>query len=248
MVPIIICEDNDAQRNKLQKLIENYLMIEELDMGIILCTNSPIDLINFLISNPQNYGVYFLDIDLNSKINGVELASKIRDNDIFGKIIFTTTHEEYVPLTFVYKVEAMDYIIKNDEQSFNKRVLEALVQAHNHFYSDKNVNEEFMQIKVGNQIKSIALKDIMFLETSSNSHKLILHLENAMIHFYDKISNYDKFSNELFRTHKSYLVNLNHIASFNRIERTCLMRNGEIILVSARKVSTLKRALWKRNK
>ena len=51
-------------------------------------------------------GIYFLDVDLKSDINGIKLGSKIREKDTRGFIIFTTTHLEMSYFAFKYKVEA----------------------------------------------------------------------------------------------------------------------------------------------
>lgn len=47
-------------------------------------------------------------------MNGFELAQEIRKFDPRGFIIFITTHAELSYMTFTYKVEALDYIIKDD--------------------------------------------------------------------------------------------------------------------------------------
>lgn len=54
----------------------------------------------------------FLDIQLEADINGIKLASEIRKHDPVGNIIFVTSHSELTYLTFVYKVAAMDFILK----------------------------------------------------------------------------------------------------------------------------------------
>ena len=52
--------------------------------------------------------------DLGADINGINLGEEIRQLDPTGYIIFITTHAELSHLTFKYKVEALDYIIKDD--------------------------------------------------------------------------------------------------------------------------------------
>ena len=112
MLKIFLCEDNSTQRTKISTLINNIIENENFDMKLIISTESPQDILDYVSTN-KTTGLYFLDVDLNSNINGIELAQIIRKYDPKVFIVFITTHEEMNYLTFKYKVEAMDYIIKN---------------------------------------------------------------------------------------------------------------------------------------
>lgn len=112
MVDIFICEDDPQQRESLEKLIENYVLIEDLDMKLTLSTAEPQAILNHLHENPKTVGLYFLDIDLQKEMTGIALGKEIRNHDVSGKIVFITTHGELMSLTFTYLIEAMDYIVK----------------------------------------------------------------------------------------------------------------------------------------
>ena len=113
MIKIFICEDNKNQQEKFKDIISNIIIIENYDMEIELVTENPYEVLEHIKENTTS-GLYFLDVDLHSKINGIQLAEKIRKYDPRGFIVFVTTHAEMSYLTFMYKVEAMDYIIKDN--------------------------------------------------------------------------------------------------------------------------------------
>jgi len=123
VLKIFICEDNKVQREKFENIIENIIIIENYDMDLQLSTEDPFEIINYLKSNNTS-GLYFLDVDLHSDINGIQLAEKIREYDPRGFIVFITTHAEMSYLTFLYKVEAMDYIIKDNYNNIQQRISE----------------------------------------------------------------------------------------------------------------------------
>ena len=77
MLDIFVCEDNAAQRRTVVNIIQNTVLIEELDMQLTLDTGDPYMLLK-KIKTSQNTGIYFLDIDLNSSMNGMKLAQQIR--------------------------------------------------------------------------------------------------------------------------------------------------------------------------
>ena len=134
MLNVFICEDNTIERNKFEKIIKDIIMIENLDMDVSLSTGNPEDILSYLDNNSVS-GLYFLDIDLKNKINGLKLAEKIREYDPRGFIVFVTTHTEMSYLTFIYKVEAMDYIIKDNYPNIRKRIHECILNANKKFSS-----------------------------------------------------------------------------------------------------------------
>jgi len=239
MLSIFICEDDEAQRSKVETMIKNYIMIEEFDMELTLSTSNPYDIINYLDSHRDVRGVYFLDVDLGHDINGIQLGSYIREKDIDGKIIFITTHSELLVLTFTYKVEAMDYILKDDTDVIQKRIYGALEQAQKHYQSGVNPEKNRIKLTVGNQVRVFPLEDIMFIETSSIPHKLTLHLTNGTIDFYGKINEMESLALSMFRTHKSYVINTDKIKTLDKANREITMINGEICLLSVRQLKKL---------
>lgn len=113
MLNIFVCEDNPAQRQAIVQIIQNTVLIEELDMRLVLETADPYELLEKAASS-QDTGIYFLDIDLSSSINGLQLAQQIRLCDPRGFIIFITAHSELSFMTFQYRVEAMDFVLKDN--------------------------------------------------------------------------------------------------------------------------------------
>ncbi len=76
MIDVYICEDNQKQLNLFKKYISNSIMIESLDMKIALATSDPHELLRKILT-AENIGLFFLDIDLKSDVNGLALAQRI---------------------------------------------------------------------------------------------------------------------------------------------------------------------------
>lgn len=243
MLPIFICEDNELHRKTINDYIQNYITFEELDMKIVLSTQDPHKILSYLETNTVTNGIYFLDVDLQCDLDGIKLGAKIRNMYVGGKIIFITTHSEMMYFTFTYKVEAMDYILKDDVQDIQKRLIEALEQARNHYQADKSNRNERIKIKVGNKVRVFSMKEVMFIETSQVPHKLVLHLEQNTVGFYGKINEIESLSSSLLRIHKSFVINTENVDSVNRKTYEVAMKNGEICPIAIRKVSMLNKRL-----
>lgn len=241
MLGIFICEDDSIQRKKLERVIQRYVLIEELDMRVQLSTGDPFELLDYLEEQPKKAGVYFLDVDLGAAINGIQLGAKIRNLCIDGKIIFITTHSELLPLTFKYKVEAMDYILKDQPEEMEERVKGALEQAHRHYTSERKTSDQRIRIDVGNQVRFFELSEVLFFETSPNSHKLILHLTNGSLEFYGRLNEIEELSEVFLRVHKSFVVNQEQIVHVDRKQRVITFTNGETCFASIRQIKQLER-------
>lgn len=83
MLDIFVCEDNEVQRRTIVQIIQNTVLIEELDMQLVLDAGDPYILLE-RVKTSQNTGIYFLDIDLGSNMNGLKLAQQIRLYDPGG--------------------------------------------------------------------------------------------------------------------------------------------------------------------
>jgi two-component system response regulator AgrA len=162
MIPIFICEDDSLQKSVIESIIYKKILIEEYDMKIELSTADPYELKKHIDSRDSIGGVYFLDIDFNTDINGIQLASYIRKKDINAKIIFITTHSELLQLTFEYKVEALDYIIKDNVTLIQQKIFDCLENAYSYYTSDKNEDMDKVKFKIGNTVKLLSLEKWFF--------------------------------------------------------------------------------------
>lgn len=232
MLEIIICEDNSAHRTYLKNIIENTILRENLDVNVALSTANPENVIDYVKKNNPT-GIYFLDVDLKAKMNGIILGEQIREYDPSGFIIFTTTHMEMSFLVFKYKVEAMDYIIKEDD-GFKKRVQDCLLKAYNTYFNE-NSKEGYISIKEDMRIINIKLSDILFIETAGTAHKIRVHEENRQIEFYANLKDIEKkLTPNFYRCHKSYIVNKDKIYEIDKKSNKIIMTNGEECYVSFR--------------
>ncbi len=190
MIHIYICEDNQTQLESFQKYISDSVMIEELDMQIALATRSPQELLDAVFAD-KNTGLFFLDIELNSEMNGLTLAQQIRRIQPRCFIIFITSHLEMGFLTFQYKVEALDFIIKNSPEQIKSRIHECLLDVDRKYTSLNNRQNTFI-IHQNNRYTAFSYDEIIFFETSGNIHKMILHARNRVIEFTGQLKDMEK--------------------------------------------------------
>jgi len=244
MLSIFVCEDDLRQQKRIGKIIENYIMIEELDMKLVLSTDNPIAILEYVKKNSEAGGLYFLDVNLNHEMDGIALAVELRILDPLGKIVFVTTHSELVFLTFTHKIEALDYIIKDANLEEMKRKIVQCVQiAHDRQLTTKETNTYYFALKIAGKTEIIPLREIMFFETSSVRNQLLLHLKNSKVHFRGTMKEVENHNSAFIRVHHAIVANKHNIKFIDVKKMEIEFVNGEKCLVSVRKLNALEKAL-----
>ena len=239
MLSIFICEDHEGQRKTLETTIIHHVNDKKLDMELVLSTNDPLSILDYLEKNPEITGLYFLDVDLGHEMNGITLGAKIRELDDLGKIVFVTTHGELSYMTFRYKVEAMDYIVKDEPLTMIKRVEDCIEIAYERHVNDRNPNKEIYTVKIQDRVLRYPYEDIMFIKTSEYPHMLTLHLRNGELEYYGSLSEVENVIPSFYRCHKSVVVNPKNVIKINKQKREAFFINEDKCKISRRCLKTL---------
>ena len=108
MLNFVLCDDNELILSKLSKMLESIFIKNNLSAQVVYSSTNPEQVLDFIQKNEVN--VVLLDIDLKSKLTGIEVANIIRKNDKNIYLIFTTGHLEYGLLA--YQCKTFDYLSK----------------------------------------------------------------------------------------------------------------------------------------
>lgn len=219
---IAIVDDMPQWQKAIEQLADKYLKgkIDRIDIF------SNDEEMNY----EEKYDVLFLDIEMPGYKDGFEIAERYRYRHEDTVIIFLTTHAELGRKG--YMVNAFRYIDKKHIEEEMDEALKALMVLRSR---EKRVS--FNVVFKGET--NIPIKSILFIETEKR---------NVIVHTKDK--NYissrqiEDFEGELkdcgfFRTHKSYLVNLENIDDFD--QKNIYFGNGTIAMVAHKKYVELKR-------
>lgn len=112
MITINVLEDDLLQQSRIEKILRRVLSEQQIDyrsLGIFGRSDQLID----AATERGYHQVFFLDIEIKGEEKkGLEVAQAIRKKDPNASIIFVSTHSEFLPVTFRYKVAALDFIDK----------------------------------------------------------------------------------------------------------------------------------------
>jgi len=240
MIPIHLCDDDTRILQTLTSIINNNIIIQDYDMKIICATTDPLELVQRVKENNQR-SVYFLDVDLkHEKYDGFILAKQIRKVDTRGFIIFVTTHEELMFETFKYRLEAMSYLIK-DDSSLEKQIRHCLEDIHNLIIAESKDTNSYYTVRVADHTYQLPVNDILYFETSTNSHHVAVHMTNRRLEFRGNLKAVEaELDSSFLRVHRSFLVNSQHVASVSNTENTVTLDNGTTCFLSRKGKRLLK--------
>ncbi|KRN20808.1 agrA protein [Pediococcus claussenii] len=213
-------------------------MINDFDMAVVSESTDSAKVTEYLRNNEVVNGVYFLDIQLDQSVkNGLESAVIIRELDPMAKIIFISTHSEMAILTFERKVEPLDFIMKDiGVNKVKTRIEEDIRVCYTRYLKTLNKTDVRFKYRIGSTERSINIKDVYYIESSSRAHKVVLHAKKRIEEYYDNIADIEQQYSTLFRCHRSFLINVDNVSSYDTKLKKIRFVDGETCPIAARKV------------
>lgn len=235
---IHILEDDLFQQQKLKSCIKEIL-IEEGWKCSKLETYSKAKKLLEEVKTSGIKQVYFLDIQIkNSEKEGLEIAQTIRNVDALATIIFVTTHSEFLRNTFQYKVSALDFISKDqDESGFKEQVKDCLRYVVEHDQTGNN--DDVFVYDTPKASFQIPFSEIYYFETSDTIHKTVLVSKTRRIEFYAQMKEIEAMDDRFFRCHRAYIINPENVRKIDKEKREVFFDNQAVCIVSRKKLKAL---------
>lgn len=231
MLTIFVLEDDLIQQSRIENAINKALVKNKWKVRAINISGKPEQLLE-AAKERGCHQLFFLDIQIDKDDKmGFKMAQQIRSNDPQAVIVFVTTHSEFLPLTFQYKVAALDFIDKlADEEEYVERIESAIEVALSHM--GNSVAEDSFTFETSQAVIQVPFHKILYFETSETIHKVILHTKNEQIEFYGRLSQIEKVDERLYKCHKSFVVNPENITKIDKESGIVYFENGERCFVS----------------
>ena len=92
MVNVIICDDNNKDRNNVIQIVDIFMNKNKIEYKVHVYDDYNKKFMD-VIENKMPSKIYLLDIETPSR-SGIDIAREIRRKDVDSVIIFLTVHEE----------------------------------------------------------------------------------------------------------------------------------------------------------
>lgn len=239
MIKTVIIDDENSASEFLEKMLQRYFpnkfyvcsLCESIDDAVIAIETYQPDLV-------------FLDIQMPNK-NGFELFKEVKE--INFEVIFTTAHSEYA--IEAIKRSALDYLLKPINyidllgavtRYENKSKKESQQKQFNVLLENIDTGEvahKKLAISTETGIEFVKFNSIVYLEAQNNYTKINM-LDGRSIVASKTLKSFDELlpSELFFRIHKSYLINMNFVKRFFKIDDFLVeLTTGEKLPLSYRK-------------
>ncbi|MGH1336634.1 MAG: LytR/AlgR family response regulator transcription factor [Aureispira sp.] len=232
MLKAIIIDDESKARDLLE------LLIQESGREVEVVGKYPTLITGVAGIKAHQPDVVFLDIEM-PEVQGVQLLEYIPNPDF--EIVFATAYDQYAIKAF--ELSALDYLLKpiDDEKlnlTLDKVGKHKLLKERLLTYEQNRQEEAPLKICIptsNNKYDVVLVQDIMGVEADRNycyihtvSKKYFL--TKSLSHFEEKYMPLNSFE----RSHRSWIVNLNQVARFEKTEKKMVMQHQNLVIPISR--------------
>lgn len=214
MIGIYLCDDEEAVRHRIQTALEWKIFIENYDMKVVCSAANARELL--AAAEGGKRGIYFLDVELKDREwDGFRLGQELRRRDPHCTLVYITSYGDLAWRTFQYHLEAFDYIIKEPEQ-IGASVSRCLGEIQTRLMDERQDPADVFTLRTGETLRHVPLGDILFFETASIPHHVLLHTSGSQMNFLGSLNELEiQLKDRFIRTHRSYLVAVDKIETID---------------------------------
>lgn len=226
MVHFIIGEDHKKVQGQITMLIHNIMMKNNMAYEIHPFDDYNQNFIQIIYQNIPNK-IYILDIETPSN-TGIEMARKIRENDIDSMILFLTAYHKKYKET-ILESEFMFLAFLSKKKNFLCKLEQKLQVALQRIGKKQAIRFYDQSI-----LYTIPTKDILYITTDTQSRKTLIITDYTIFKINKSLTEIESILNEDFmKTHRACIVNKNRIIYIDMKRRCiCFDNQTEIDLLS----------------
>lgn len=224
MYRIAICDADNVFLGHLSQNIESIMAEAGLEAGSdfeIEPFCEPVPMQHRILKNPSYYQILLLEVELPEE-NGLQLARRLRGQQVTCSIIFVTAHRDYVYDCF--DIQPLWYFLKPVNVS---KLKEVLLSDYRRNYAGTR-----LAVKIKGRQLAIPFQEIYALE--STQHRTRIWLAEDFCDWNGPLSALKPQLPALHfcHSHNSYMVNLSHVKEIRRTD--LLMDNDQNFPISRR--------------
>lgn len=226
MINFIICDDKKEFIDEIVNVIDTVMMQNNEAYQKHIYSEYNDEFLHVIKCN-LSWKIYILDIEVKDK-SGIDMARKIRENDIESMIVFITAYyKKYIQDILKSKFMFLDFINKKNDY---KTELATTIK-----YALQNIKKKnIIRFKSSGIIYTLCTKDILYIFRDKDRKCTIKTTSNEFTVLKTLVQLYDLLDETFAYAHRACIVNLdrikiydkkNHIITFDNDETTDLVSN-----------------------
>lgn len=227
---IVFCDDEVEITEMLTKYVCEFFTMNKLKKPTCLVFSSGEELIT---DNPKEVDIAFLDVEM-SGISGIYAGEFLKKNNPKAKVIIVTSYSEYLDEAMRFNV--FRYLSKPiDKNRLFRNIRDAISQIvdESHPVIIDTTDASFVF-----ESSEVICIESLNKEVLAYTTKGLFITKNKMEYFKDKL-----ISKSFFQAHRSFIINLKYVRSYDRESILLSFDNNEIdVYLARRKYSEFKKA------
>jgi DNA-binding LytR/AlgR family response regulator len=212
-----ICDDSTEDADFVERIVTSWAKQNQWEITVERFPSAEAFL--FCYAQDKEWDILLLDIEM-GKMDGVELAKQIRQDNSGVQMVFITGFADYMAQG--YEVSALHYLMKPVAQDKLFAVLDKAAQ-------NRKKTEKVLLLPVDAEMIRLRMSEICFVE--AQAHSVRIATRNGMLEVRRSISELEwELDQSFVRCHRSYLVNLKYLAKLCKNE--VVLDDGTVLPLS----------------
>lgn len=220
---IAICDDESVFRKQLKSMIYAYKTERRLHIDVYEYPTG-----EELLNSKKGFDMIFLDYQM-PELDGMKVAKELRRRNFTCSIVFVTSYPQFILESF--EVQPYRFFVKPIKD-------DDITSLMNTFIKHQKILAPIIVIEDSEQ-KVISTKDILYLE--GDGKYCIIRTAAGTYNSSKTLAQVHALLPQhcFYRSHKSYVVNLYTVSSFEKGIATLV--NGEIVKIGRNKIAEFRR-------
>ena len=224
----VVVEDDKEAQKAIKEILRKVAIQKDNSIEIRYYSKYNKELENVIEDNSMRK-VYIMDIELEGKTSGIEIAKKIREKDWESEIIFLTSHDKMFETVYRSIYEVFDFIEKfYDMEERLENDIDLIFQ--------KNFDNKMFSITKRNIDLQIYYRAITHITRDKEERKVLVHTDIHSFKINMSLSEIkEKLDKRFIYSHRSCIVNHQRALEWNWSKNYILLDNGKKVDYLSRK-------------
>lgn len=213
-------EDDKKTQETIKEVLRKVVMSKDNSIEVKYFTKYSKELKRIIDDNSCRK-VYIMDIELETKTSGIEIAKLIREKDWESEIIFITSHDKMFETVYRNVYEVFDFIEKFYEME--KRLTKDI-----DLIFKKNFDNKMFTFTSRNVDLQIYYRAITYITRDKEERKILIHTDTNVFKLNMNLNDVTALLDDRFvQTHRSCIANHQRVHEWNWPKNYFVLDNGE---------------------
>lgn len=240
MIKIVVVEDDKNAQMEIKAILRKLDIFKDEEIKIEYFTKFT-QCLKDIIKDTSEHKIYILDIELETKVSGIDIAKFIRENDWESEIIFITNHDKMFETTYRSVYNVMDFIEKfHNMESKLKKDIKMIFK--------RNFDNKMFKFSSRNLNLQIYYRSITYIYRDKEARKIVINTDKTHYSIYLNVTDSLNYLDGRFKmVHRACVVNLDRVEEFNWSKGYFILDTGEKVHMLSKKFKKEVEEYYERN-